>query len=123
MSSPLRIIREKMKITQSELAELMGTTQATVSRMEAGKWEPSASQIQAVLKKSNEERLNLSFDDFVFSIDLNCKFYLATRNILRITFFFWYIQPIVHLLCQRITVYYARSNDSISLWLNPQLVR
>ena len=67
MSSPLRIIREKMKITQSELAELMGTTQATVSRMEAGQWEPSASQIQAVLKKSNEERLNLSFDDFVFS--------------------------------------------------------
>jgi|TARA_B100000029_G_scaffold501129_1_gene573967 aspartate carbamoyltransferase catalytic subunit len=56
-----------MKITQSELAELMGTTQATVSRMEAGQWEPSASQIQAVLKKSNEERLNLSFDDFVFS--------------------------------------------------------
>ena len=67
MSSPLRIIRDKLSITQTELAELMGTTQATVSRMEAGQWEPNASQVQAVLRKSNEEGLDLSFDDFIFS--------------------------------------------------------
>ena len=54
MSSPLRIIRDKLSITQTELAELMGTTQATVSRMEAGQWEPTASQVQAVQRKSNE---------------------------------------------------------------------
>ena len=67
MSSPLRIIRDKLSITQTELAELMGTTQATVSRMEAGQWEPNASQVQAVLRKSNEDGLDLSFDDFIFS--------------------------------------------------------
>jgi aspartate carbamoyltransferase catalytic subunit len=65
MSTPLRIIREKLNITQSELANLMGTTQATVSRMEAGQWEPNASQVQAVLEKSTSLGVDLSVDDFV----------------------------------------------------------
>ena len=65
MSTPLRIIREKLNITQTELASLMGTTQATVSRMEAGQWEPNASQVQAVLTKSNSLGIDLSVDDFV----------------------------------------------------------
>ncbi|MFT5180957.1 MAG: aspartate carbamoyltransferase catalytic subunit [Alphaproteobacteria bacterium] len=65
MSTPLRIIREKLNITQTELASLMETTQATVSRMEAGQWEPNASQVQAVLAKSNQLGVDLSIDDFV----------------------------------------------------------
>ena len=65
MSTPLRIIREKLNITQTELASLMGTTQATVSRMEAGQWEPNASQVQAVLTKSSQLGIDLSIDDFV----------------------------------------------------------
>ncbi|MCZ6453387.1 MAG: aspartate carbamoyltransferase catalytic subunit [Alphaproteobacteria bacterium] len=65
MSTPLRIVREKLNITQTELASLMGTTQATVSRMEAGQWEPNASQVQAVLAKSSRLGVELSVDDFV----------------------------------------------------------
>jgi len=65
MSTPLRIIRDKLNITQTELASLMGTTQATVSRMEAGQWEPSASQVQAVLAESSRQGVDLSIDDFV----------------------------------------------------------
>jgi len=65
MSTPLRIIRDKLNITQTELASLMGTTQATISRMEAGQWEPSASQVQAVLAESNRQGVDLSVDDFV----------------------------------------------------------
>ena len=67
MSAPLRIIRQKLKITQTELAALMNTTQATVSRMEAGQWEPNASQVQAVLQKSNSLGIDLSIDDFVLT--------------------------------------------------------
>jgi aspartate carbamoyltransferase catalytic subunit len=65
MTTPLRVIREKLNITQTELASLMGTTQATVSRMEAGQWEPNASQVQAVLAESNRLGVDLSIDDFV----------------------------------------------------------
>jgi aspartate carbamoyltransferase catalytic subunit len=65
MSAPLRIIRDKLNITQTELASLMGTTQATISRMEAGQWEPNASQVQAVLAESNRLGIVLSVDDFV----------------------------------------------------------
>ena len=65
MSTPLRIIRDKLNITQTELASLMGTTQATISRMEAGQWEPSASQVQAVLAESSRKGVDLSIDDFV----------------------------------------------------------
>lgn len=65
MSTPLRIIRDKLNITQTELASLMGTTQATISRMEAGQWEPNASQVQAVLAESNRQGVDLSVDDFV----------------------------------------------------------
>jgi aspartate carbamoyltransferase catalytic subunit len=65
MSTPLRIIRDKLNITQTELANLMGTTQATISRMEAGQWEPNASQVQAVLAESNRQGVELSIDDFV----------------------------------------------------------
>ncbi len=65
MGTPLRIIRDKLNITQTELASLMGTTQATVSRMEAGQWEPSASQVQAVLAESGRRGVELSIDDFV----------------------------------------------------------
>jgi len=65
MSTPLRIIRDKLNITQTELASLMGTTQATISRMEAGQWEPNASQVQAVLAESNRLGVDLSVDDFV----------------------------------------------------------
>ncbi|MFL2654338.1 MAG: aspartate carbamoyltransferase catalytic subunit [Alphaproteobacteria bacterium] len=67
MSTPLKIIREKLKITQTELAALMNTTQATISRMEAGQWEPNASQVQAVLEKSNSLGIDLSIDDFVLT--------------------------------------------------------
>ena len=67
MSTPLKIIREKLKITQTELAALMNTTQATISRMEAGQWEPNASQVQAVLEKSNNLGIDLSIDDFVLT--------------------------------------------------------
>jgi aspartate carbamoyltransferase catalytic subunit len=67
MNAPLRIIREKLNITQTELAALMNTTQATISRMEAGQWEPSASQVQAVLEKSNSLGIDLSIDDFVLT--------------------------------------------------------
>ena len=65
MSTPLRIIRDKLNITQTELASLMGTTQATISRMEAGQWEPNASQVQAVLAESSRQGVDLSVDDFV----------------------------------------------------------
>ncbi len=65
MTTPLRVIREKLNITQTELASLMGTTQATVSRMEAGQWEPNASQVQAVLAESARLGVDLSVDDFV----------------------------------------------------------
>ncbi len=65
MTTPLRVIREKLNITQTELASLMGTTQATVSRMEAGQWEPNASQVQAVLAESSRLGVDLSVDDFV----------------------------------------------------------
>ncbi len=65
MSTPLRIIREKLNITQTELASLMATTQATVSRMEAGQWEPNASQVQAVLAESGRRGVALTIDDFV----------------------------------------------------------
>ena len=65
MSTPLRIIREKLNITQTELASLMATTQATVSRMEAGQWEPNASQVQAVLAESGRRGVALTVDDFV----------------------------------------------------------
>ncbi len=65
MSTPLRIIREKLNITQTELASLMETTQATVSRMEAGQWEPNASQVQAVLAESSRRGVALTVDDFV----------------------------------------------------------
>ncbi len=65
MSTPLRIIRDKLNITQTELASLMGTTQATISRMEAGQWEPNASQVQTVLAESNRLGVVLSVDDFV----------------------------------------------------------
>ena len=65
MTTPLRIVREKLNITQTELANLMGTTQATVSRMEAGQWEPNASQVHAVLAESSRQGVELSVEDFV----------------------------------------------------------
>jgi transcriptional regulator with XRE-family HTH domain len=37
MSEEVRRIRGSMKLTQAELADLLGVTQATVSRWEAGK--------------------------------------------------------------------------------------
>jgi aspartate carbamoyltransferase catalytic subunit len=43
----------------------MATTQATVSRMEAGQWEPNASQVQAVLAESGRRGVALTVDDFV----------------------------------------------------------
>ena len=81
MTTPLRVIREKLNITQTELASLMGTTQATVSRMEAGQWEPNASQVQAVLAESSRLGVDLSVDDFVAKEAPTSGFHAAASDL------------------------------------------
>lgn len=45
--------RKKQRIKQSEIAECLGVTQATVSRIESLKHQPTLNQIFAIAKKLN----------------------------------------------------------------------
>lgn len=45
----IRDERESKGITQKEMAEKMGITQASLSRIESGKGEPTLKQVQAML--------------------------------------------------------------------------
>ena len=47
--SPMLFLRKNvLKVTQTEMGRLTGTSQATVSRWEAGELEPNISQLRAV---------------------------------------------------------------------------
>jgi len=52
-SEILKGLREKRGLSQKELAELTGITQATVSRYESGKREPKWADVQRLAKSLN----------------------------------------------------------------------
>lgn len=62
MMSPLRRYRLKHKLSQSQLAALIGTTTPTVSRLETGDRLPSFAMVLKIVAVTNG---NVTADDFM----------------------------------------------------------
>lgn len=64
MTQLLRIRKDILRLTQAEMAEIAGATQATVSRWESGELEPSRDQIEMILVCARGKGIDLSPADF-----------------------------------------------------------
>jgi DNA-binding Xre family transcriptional regulator len=54
-------LREKRKLTQTELADLMGTTQQTISRLESGEYEGFTLKTLAAIARATNADLEIHF--------------------------------------------------------------
>lgn len=64
MSILAAIRKEKLGITQAELAAICEVAQSTVSRWESGDDEPSLSHIGRILRYAAENSIELASDEF-----------------------------------------------------------
>lgn len=61
LASLLIEARTRAKLTQSELADKMGTSQSTIARLESGKAAPSLSTLRKIAKATGS-RLEIAFE-------------------------------------------------------------
>ena len=61
MSRLLRVRKDILGVTQSEIASITGATQATVSRWEKGELEPDRRQLDAI--RTEAQRRGIAWDD------------------------------------------------------------
>ena len=64
MNPLLRIRKTVLGLTQQELAELTGATQATVSRWERGELEPDRGQLKTILDEARARGVDLDASAF-----------------------------------------------------------
>ena len=64
MSEMAHIRRDVFKVTQRAFAQIVGATQGTVSRWEAGEFEPSREQLSRI--RDEARRRGLKWDDAWF---------------------------------------------------------
>lgn len=55
----LKEIRKSQKLTQQRLADLIGTTQNTIARLEMDKWNPSYTILKGLVKKAGVDPAEL----------------------------------------------------------------
>jgi len=55
----LKEIRKSKKLTQQRLADLIGTTQNTIARLEMDKWNPSYTILKGLVKKAGVDPAEL----------------------------------------------------------------
>ena len=50
----LRLVRDALGLTQTEVAEIAGVTQADISRIESGQVSPTVDRMSRILRRLNE---------------------------------------------------------------------
>lgn len=57
---PIEAIRAKLSLTQKQLADICGKSQATISRWERGELEPDAADMRAILAAAAEREAGIT---------------------------------------------------------------
>lgn len=65
----VRSLRQRLRLKQGAFAQMVGTSQTTVSRIEGGLADPTPEIIAALEKLRKDPAIRSTFDDFVASIE------------------------------------------------------
>lgn len=68
MKNNLKLIRERLGLTQPELADLLGVSQGNVSHCETQKQEVSPEMARRLIQVAKDRNADVTFDD-IYSID------------------------------------------------------
>jgi DNA-binding XRE family transcriptional regulator len=64
MSSQVKMIRQKLLMTQAEFAEKLDMSKQMISNYENGLYKPSMKTIKKLIKLSQEYGIDINLDDF-----------------------------------------------------------
>ena len=65
----VRSLRQRLRLKQGAFAQMVGTSQTTISRIEAGLAEPTPEIIEAIKELRKNPNTRSTFDDFIASIE------------------------------------------------------
>jgi len=64
MISPVKVLRQKLLMTQVEFAEQLGLSKQMISNYENGLYSPSMSTIKKLVKIASENNIEIDINDF-----------------------------------------------------------
>ncbi len=64
MNSPVKTLRQKLLMTQSELAEKLGMSKQMISNYENGLYSPSMTTIKKLMQIASENNIEIDVNDF-----------------------------------------------------------
>ncbi len=64
MISPVKMIRQKLLLTQVEFAKKLGVSKQMISNYEVGQYNPSMKMIKKLMEICRENEIEISTDDF-----------------------------------------------------------